>query len=173
LGIPIGFLKEVSDEHYQFHDLTLNKEIRHAYHAVAIDEQRSTFDVSLWAVTSASDDQTVEQVWFAGVHSDVGGGYKERHHSDIAFKWMLDKIRDKVDLDDSKYPYAIDVSQNIHDSYKFYYGSKKRRVADATDIYTPHVHHSVEEKLKLLPSYKALALVDIDSRPSLAPYHKS
>ena len=33
----------------------------------------------------------MEQVWFSGVHSDVGGGYKERGLGDIAFLWMVEK----------------------------------------------------------------------------------
>lgn len=37
--------------------------------------------------------QTVEQVWFCGVHSDIGGGYPECGHSDIALAWMFERAR--------------------------------------------------------------------------------
>ncbi|MYL07537.1 MAG: DUF2235 domain-containing protein, partial [Gemmatimonadales bacterium] len=40
-----------------------------------------------------ADHQTIEQVWFAGVHSDVGGWYREAGLSDIALDWMLNKAQ--------------------------------------------------------------------------------
>ncbi|MEE9143958.1 MAG: DUF2235 domain-containing protein [Candidatus Binatia bacterium] len=71
-------------------DGILHKGIRHAYHAVAIDERRLKFPPNLWIEEDIDpNQQTVEQVWFAGVHSDVGGWYDERGLSDIALSWML------------------------------------------------------------------------------------
>ncbi len=71
-------------------DGKLNKGIRHAYHAVAIDERRLKFPPNLWIEDNIDrSKQTVEQVWFAGVHSDVGGWYDERGLSNIALSWML------------------------------------------------------------------------------------
>ena len=170
LGIPINFFKKYTNKFLQFHDTKINKEIKHAYHALSIDEQRETFRPTLWNVHSGNAHQVIEQVWFAGVHSDIGGGYKQREHSDITFKWMIDKIKDKVLLDDSTYKFHQNVSHEIHDSWKFYYGGKERRVASATDINTPSVHKSVLEKLHRLSDYKPLALVDMEDKETLAPY---
>jgi uncharacterized protein (DUF2235 family) len=75
----------------KYYDPTLNPEIVNAYHAISINEKRKKFQVVLWDETKKAEKQTVEQVWFAGVHSDVGGWYKERGLSDIAFAWMMDK----------------------------------------------------------------------------------
>ncbi len=73
-------------------DGKLNKGIRYAYHAVAIDERRLKFPPNLWMEDDIDPTkQTVEQVWFAGVHSDVGGWYDERGLSNIALSWMLRK----------------------------------------------------------------------------------
>jgi uncharacterized protein (DUF2235 family) len=58
--------------------------------ALAIDERRAPFTPTLW-YQKPKPDQTVEQVWFAGVHSDVGGGYPRAGLSDIALEWMLDR----------------------------------------------------------------------------------
>ncbi len=55
-------------------------------HAISIDERRSRFRPNMW---SHREDNTMQQVWFAGVHSDIGGGYKESGLSDIALNWML------------------------------------------------------------------------------------
>jgi len=66
-----------------------NPEIRHGRHAVSIDERRCFFRTNLWSQPAA--DQDIKQVWFAGVHSDVGGGYAEKESglSKLAFEWML------------------------------------------------------------------------------------
>src|ERR1043165_3827651 len=71
LGIP------GEDSHkYAFHDTELSGSVRNAYHALAIDERRGPFKPTLWDFVPKPG-QTVEQVWFAGVHSDAGGGYPE------------------------------------------------------------------------------------------------
>lgn len=75
----------------RFHDATLSPEVRFGYHALAIDERREDFLPSPWDESRAVDGQTIEQVWFAGVHSDVGGWYDDRGLSNIALHWMLGK----------------------------------------------------------------------------------
>ena len=74
LGIPVRGLRALRKGRYEFHDVELSKYVKHGYHALAIDEGRGPFKPSLWAAKE-NPGQTVEQVWFAGVHSDVGGGY--------------------------------------------------------------------------------------------------
>ena len=76
-------------------DTKLNNDVTYGYHAVAIDEKRKKFPVSLWDENRKTDHQTIEQVWFSGVHSDVGGSYAEMGLSDIALKWMLEKAKDQ------------------------------------------------------------------------------
>jgi uncharacterized protein (DUF2235 family) len=63
-----------------------NPDIAIGRHAVSIDERRCFFRQNLWAPGPNS-----KQVWFAGVHSDVGGGYPEKESglSKIALEWML------------------------------------------------------------------------------------
>ena len=50
-----------------------NPDLRIGRHAVSIDERRSFFRQNLWSQPLPGQD--IKQVWFAGVHSDVGGGY--------------------------------------------------------------------------------------------------
>jgi uncharacterized protein (DUF2235 family) len=75
---------------YAFYDTELSGNVQYAYHALAIDERRGPFQPTLWDY-KPKPGQTVEQVWFAGVHSDIGGGYPEAGLSDIALQWMIDK----------------------------------------------------------------------------------
>lgn len=66
-----------------------NPLVAHIRHAVAIDERRSCFRQNL--VAPAFQGQDVKNVWFAGVHSDVGGGYPPASAglARIAFAWMM------------------------------------------------------------------------------------
>lgn len=73
----------------KFFDAKLNPEVANAYHAMSIDEKRKKFPVSLWDESHKAPNQTVEQVWFSGVHSDVGGSYEQRGLSNITLIWML------------------------------------------------------------------------------------
>lgn len=69
----------------------MNPDISIVRHAVSIDERRCMFRQNLWS--NPSPGQDVQQVWFAGVHSDVGGGYPESESglAKIALKWMFDE----------------------------------------------------------------------------------
>ncbi len=74
----------------KFFDHKLHPEVRYAYHAVSIDEKRKKFPISLWDESNINkNQQTIKQVWFAGVHSDVGGSYREKGLSNVALRWML------------------------------------------------------------------------------------
>jgi uncharacterized protein (DUF2235 family) len=66
-----------------------NPEILNGRHAVSIDERRCYFRNNLWG--DQLPGQNIKQVWFAGVHSDVGGSYApaESGLSQIALEWML------------------------------------------------------------------------------------
>lgn len=78
----------------KFQKPTLNEKIDFGYHALAIDEKRWKFIPRLWHEPAAPN-QIIEQVWFAGVHSDVGGWYKETGLSDIALNWMLQNAKNQ------------------------------------------------------------------------------
>ena len=103
LGIPTyRFRLPGLSTRWAFHDTTLSRFVHHAYHAISIDERRKPFVPTLWVkkvdehgnVEEPPEHQTVEQVWFAGVHSDVGGGYPEPELSDVPLRWLTDRARD-------------------------------------------------------------------------------
>ncbi len=77
-----------------------NESVKFVRHAIAIDEQRAFFRTNLWGKLQPKDDaiqQDVKQVWFAGVHSDVGGSYalEASGLSNIALEWMLVEAQEK------------------------------------------------------------------------------
>ena len=73
-----------------------NSEIEHGRHAVALDERRAFFRTNLWWPGKAPETtgpKDIKQIWFPGVHCDVGGGYPECQSalSKIPLKWMMDE----------------------------------------------------------------------------------
>lgn len=98
LGIPevpwFPIRSERINKRWAFHNPALCVVVDRAYQALAIDERRDQFKTTLWVQKdSAPDHQVLEQVWFAGAHSNVGGGYKDHGLSDVAFMWMKNKAK--------------------------------------------------------------------------------
>ena len=79
---------------FKFPDRTLSEHVEHAYHALAVDEERHSFDPLLWkqSIPSQNKTQKVEQVWFAGAHSNVGGGYPKQGMSLVALDWLMERL---------------------------------------------------------------------------------
>lgn len=73
---------------FKFADHYLNEHIEQARHALAVDEQRHTFHPLMWDSRSEVDHERIKQVWFAGVHSNVGGGYPKQGLSLVTLDWM-------------------------------------------------------------------------------------
>ncbi len=96
LGIPalIGHIDAVQ---YGFLDTSLSPKVRMAAQALAIDERRMQFPPTLWSSTAVPG-QTLEQVWFAGTHGDVGGGYGPQANGasleHITLRWMAGHARE-------------------------------------------------------------------------------
>ena len=92
LGIPITGIPFGRDK-YLWHDTELSKIVDYAYHAIAVDEHRADFDVSVWARVAKPENLEVEQRWFIGAHANVGGGYRGDKLPNIPLKWICDKAR--------------------------------------------------------------------------------
>jgi len=128
LGIPIGHVKEISTNSYNFLETDLRINESFAYHALAVDEHRKKFAPTFWTtpvLKSGADAypprpiEHVEQRWFVGAHADVGGGYNGNLLSQIPLKWLMDKainhglqFQEKIQLDGSEI-----TDPSVHDSY--------------------------------------------------------
>lgn len=88
MGVP-NYVSGSRQDFFSFVDTRLSSAVEHGFHAMALDERRRDFPVTRWDA-----DKRVEQVWFVGAHSDVGGGYPtlESGLSDIALDWMMQKL---------------------------------------------------------------------------------
>jgi uncharacterized protein (DUF2235 family) len=77
LGIPGGMGRLIDRRRYEFHDTRLSGLVDVACQAVAIDDHRSQFAPTLWTsvpIPVPEHRTQVEQRWFVGAHSNVGGG---------------------------------------------------------------------------------------------------
>ncbi len=87
-----------------FHDHDLHPSVQAARHAVAIDERRGKFNVTLWANVDRLNqergfavdalDRPYQQLWFPGTHGSVGGGGDVRGLSDESLEWVLDGAKE-------------------------------------------------------------------------------
>ena len=92
LGIPFS-LMGLFESHDEFYNDKMGSNVSIARHALAIDEQREDFEPTIWTPRAGVD---LRQVWFAGVHADVGGSYPPdkqtgNRASDTSLAWMLDE----------------------------------------------------------------------------------
>ena len=92
LGIPAIFGGVEAD--YAFLDTNLHPDVLNAHQALAIDEHRQEFPPTLWTPPNpAVPGQTLEQVWFSGVHCDVGGGNSDMGLANITLSWMINHAK--------------------------------------------------------------------------------
>jgi hypothetical protein len=140
---------------FKFPDTHLSEYVAHACHALALDEARQSFEPVLWQ-ERPGDGERIEQVWFAGVHSNVGGGYPRQGMSLVALDWMMKRaethgVRFLPELR-SLYSGAADVNDKGYDSRSglgVFYRWKPRNVQALCREYgvMPKVHRSVFERL--------------------------
>ena len=77
-----------------FHDTSFGDHIKVGLHAVAVDEHRRPFVPTFWTIPKGEEPAGhVEQTWFAGAHSNVGGGYADCGLSDQALIWMIARVQ--------------------------------------------------------------------------------
>ena len=78
-----------------FENGTLHEGVRRAVHIVSLDEDRVTFTPTLINRDDSRPDRILE-VWFPGVHSDIGGGYWHDGLSDLALDFMIGRCREAL-----------------------------------------------------------------------------
>jgi uncharacterized protein (DUF2235 family) len=186
LGIPVtGTIDQLAIKSFSFHDVALNPYLPYAYHALAIDERREAYTPTLWKNTRTPFNRDVQQVWFAGAHANVGGGYEDFGLSNIAFIWMKEKAHEcGLCFDEDFVHEHYYLSQNhlgeIRDSVSGIFAYLPRRIREIGELDqdgTPvnageHIHGSALLRRKHLgASYSPPNLPDdIEQRLPVVPY---
>src|SRR5262245_12634832 len=92
LGVPIPAAASVNEPIVGFHNTMLGDTVETAVQALAVDEKRGPYVPALWtqaANAAALAGRSVLQVWFPGVHSDIGGGYHDKGIGNITWDFMM------------------------------------------------------------------------------------
>ena len=167
LGIPFS-LMGMFDRHDEFYDTKMGSNVSHARHALAIDEQREDFAPTVWTPRPGVD---LKQVWFAGVHADIGGSYPPDKDtgiraSDVSLAWMMGEAGEHgLVLEPHLEATLTDgVRGKIHQSRNHVYRFKKplHRLLDIKEKPTK-IHSSVKARYEADDSYRPpqlKALVD-------------
>ena len=150
LGAP-GVLGQLfNKKKYQYHDVSLNDRILNAAQALAIDEQRKPFAPSLWT-QPAGWKGSLQQAWFPGCHTDVGGGSPRDGLANEALHWIVQCAEacglavDKPFLT----PYLPCFNGDLHDSMSLEYrifGPLVRPIGEA-DPASEGLHHSTLDRI--------------------------
>ncbi len=178
LGLPSKFFNALLElipwYRNDFHDFKLSESVENAYHALSVDDERKTFHPVMWdseVLHTEKMNQKLLQVWFLGMHTDVGGGYPKSDLSDITLVWMLEKaIYHGLRIYDG---HRIKINEQpdgfMHNSRKDGYSKffrKMIRFWPKNRKDTPIVHETVLERTKNVdnkeePKYKSWIL-DLD-----------
>ncbi|MGQ7248019.1 DUF2235 domain-containing protein [Halomonas sp. V046] len=166
LGIPLNSFGAFNRRHFEFHDTRLSHRVRHACQALAVDEHRKAFAPTLWSPASPAAG-SLEQAWFPGAHSNVGGGYPSRILSDVSLAWMMERAeRHGLVLAADKRPVLLAThrSADIVDSYREFLSHFYRLVSPRRYLrpigFTPFgnetLHPSVRQRRLILRDYRPI-----------------
>lgn len=112
LGLP-GVMNIANPWRHAFHDSELSPRVPVGLQALSIDENRRTFEPVLWDdpdVDAVAAGQVIEQVWFPGAHSDIGGGYPEQQLADLTLAWTLSRLKALAGL---HIPLTVAIGDNL------------------------------------------------------------
>ncbi len=170
VGVPFDGLRSVvyglAKFRFTRHKDELNPSIENAFHAMSIDDERHTFHPRIWDESGFKG--AVEQVWFAGVHTNVGGGYPKDSLAFIPLDWMMRKAHDcGLVFQETKWQHRItndslgdyqeqaDRNGRIYDSragLAMYYRYRPRKIeklwAQENSTGKPKIHESVLMRIK-------------------------
>lgn len=152
------FVNYIPGWKHRYHDFTLHLSVKNAYHAISIDDNRKWFQPTIWNAYGQKH-QKVEQVWFSGSHTDIGGGYDEAGLSDIPLEWMVQKAVShgvKLYLRSTKYwnfCIAPDPTDKIHlpreGTGKAYPEMQRKWSKKSQESFgLPRIHESVLARMK-------------------------
>lgn len=158
VGLPFDELTGLLNWFFprRFVDFTPTSSVKRACHAVSIDDERRTFHPVLWDEQGAPHG-LVDQVWFAGVHSNVGGGYSKQGMSLVTLDWMMAEAEERglYFIPDARE--YVRMHQDVHDKLydsraglADYYRWSPRditRLCSARNIPKPKIHVSVFERI--------------------------
>lgn len=142
---------------FRFPDTKISDRIQHAAQAISIDDERHTFHPVLWDENETTVNR-VNQVWFPGVHSNVGGGYPKDGLALVSLDWMMSQAEDaglrflkddRTHIQNSANGY--DKLYNSRSGAAIFYRYQPRNLAEiceARGIDVPKIHDSTFQRIR-------------------------
>ncbi len=135
--------------------------VKRAFHALAIDEWRYTFNPTRFNVS-----KRVQEVWFPGCHSDVGGGYVERAIANESLWWMISGAIDAgIEIDEEAVEHAIEERSSVLKYHDELEGSKLWKGLNRAAGYTDKFFRTINDGDLLHPSVQLYATMAPSERP--------
>ncbi len=152
----LGIISDMFIPH-KFYNYELTPNVDKAYQALAIDDERTTFWPKVWRENIPDAEKVVvEQVWFAGMHSNVGGGYERAGLANATFEWMLENTSGLILKNEVLESAKADANVNgrMYDSrhgFASYYSYHPREITKLCEEAGAEVkiHESVLDRLRL------------------------
>jgi hypothetical protein len=165
---------------FKFPDRKLHRLVKRACHALALDDERHSFHPLVWDETEEPDatPRRIEQVWFAGAHSNVGGGYPKQGVSLVALEWMIRRAEESdlrfVAADGAGWAAHANVDDKVYDpraGLGIFYRWKPRDVASLceTNRVPPVVHVSAIERIAHGTEDYAPGNIPMDAQIAITP----
>lgn len=150
---------------HKFKNNKLNVNIPYGYQALSIDEKRRNFKPEIWeehdeeTKIAHDSNQIIEQVWFAGVHSDVGGSNPSSGLSDITLEWMIENAKAQGLIMIENYQEYINknIKDKIYESYTWKWwilGKFIREIPKGSKIHCS----ALERVIREINTYKPIPL---------------
>ena len=128
-GLPVDELTRAVDKWLwplKFENTVLSDQVDWARHALALDDERRTFFPIPWSEATVRPPATgqslhgerILQVWFAGVHANVGGGYPDDRLAHVALCWMIDEASRARDPSGALATSGLRFKQSVVDHYR-------------------------------------------------------
>jgi uncharacterized protein (DUF2235 family) len=162
--VPIRAALELGmRQHFGLFDQKIPALVKRLCHALALDESRAAF----WPWRASAQDlrsEQVEEMWFAGSHSDVGGGYRNSSASEFSLRWISERAANEG----LQFHQMPPIGENSHlaplnpSRVKFWRILMPRvRIVEDSD----RLHDSVEKRMQTT-SYRPAAKLPKPAQPS-------
>ena len=167
-GLPIDELTRAWDKIFPLSapDRNLSKHVNQACHALALDDERHSFHPVLWNEADQSNPSRIKQVWFSGMHANVGGGYPDDALAHVSLDWMMTEAEDAklvfLENDREKVRISSDLNGKLYDSRSGMGGVYRYQPRDLASLCNdrlhennqvivelPKIHHSVMKRIQL------------------------
>lgn len=161
VGLPFKRIREGLNRIFKFgfSNNVLNEKVEKACHALAIDDQRLSFHPEMWDEKNRIN---IEQVWFSGVHANVGGGYPKDSMSLLSLDWMMGKAeemglrfqagkREEFRRDANVHTKLYDSRSGLGAYYR-YEPRDVGKICQNFNVTSPKIHISVLERINQITS---------------------